>query len=240
MGERGGQGVEGWRDVGGRAAGWLPMFTPASCLLSPSALFLLSFICAYADELWCTGREEEGDTDRALYSPACSQGSKVLSVQKIWKRKYEATITQSENNAHHPDFDPPCVCASNLSIRALTLNWEMHMGRCHCSIWPADVTCWQWGEHNSATHAKEICLSQGEERASSGKDFSRAAMALVPSWKLSGITRFTQYSYQHANYLWPQRISSKFKQKSFSCWTYWMSSLNISIPKEHSETCLVI
>lgn len=34
------------------------------------------------------------------------------------------------------------------------------------------------GGRNAATHAKEICLSQGG-RESSGKDFSRAAMALV-------------------------------------------------------------
>lgn len=48
----GGRRMEVCGESGGGAAGWLPMYSPLPpSLLSPSALFLLSFICAYADEL---------------------------------------------------------------------------------------------------------------------------------------------------------------------------------------------
>lgn len=48
----GGRRMEVCGEGGGGAAGWLPMYSPLPpSLLSPSALFLLSFICAYADEL---------------------------------------------------------------------------------------------------------------------------------------------------------------------------------------------
>lgn len=65
-GERGLKGINHGREkrAGGRrdGGGWLAAH--GYPLLSPSALFLLSFICAYADELRCTGRGGQGGRTR--------------------------------------------------------------------------------------------------------------------------------------------------------------------------------
>lgn len=106
-----------------------------------------------------TGREKEG---RQADYPACSWVVKHFVFRKFAKKKKE----EEKRSPGYPDLDPSssCLCLKNLSIQTFTWNWKNAYGEVSLLHLASRCHLLAVGGANAATHAKEICLSQGEER----------------------------------------------------------------------------